>query len=791
MSRTRTLILLTCLAVMSSAWATSVNENQARRIAANFMASHAMPATSLKIAHKATLTGSEKAAYYVFNANRGGFIIITGDDLTPAVLGYSDKGTFDPQEIPEAMQDLLEGYAAQIEAISMGANPAPMTRSGAAIRPMLDCAWSQNNPYNILLPFLSTGKHAVVGCVATAMAQVMYFWRWPACSTMPIPAYTSSSLGIDMPELPVVDFNWDLMQSTYLTTDTTSAEALEAAKLSLYCAQSVEMDFKTSSSGAVTPAVALALSTYFGYSAAAHTLSRGNYTTQEWNDALYNELAAGRPVIYSGSKASGAHAFVCDGYDGNGMFHINWGWNGNSNGYFLLNVLNPELQGTGSASGAYGYIYRQSALVGIQPDDGGFNEFMITATNMVLNSYNGTRSYSSDNFTATLSVHFYNYTSEVLAARFGWGLFKDNTMLSRLYSAYNTSLRPGRYINSQEKEVSFGTGLDNGTYRILPICSEYGQDNWRPCAGADKNYIEVVINGNNCTFTGIGNAGERDYTVNSITTRGTMHVNRPIDINVNLTNNGMSSNELLHMFVNGEFQASAYVSLEKDETGDIPFSFMTDAAGTYTLTFSWDDDGSNPIATRTLNISEMPVANLSASVEVLNVTDVTNKIITDNKFSAKVTITNNGTTTYNEDILVKLFKRTTGSSGSSVQGKSQTIVLAPGETTTLQFDMDNVIDGWQYFIWSYCYSGGIETKLKGSTSYTVVFPEVPEIVTGDVNDDGNVDINDVTDLIDYLLGTGTINMQAADLDGDEIISIHDVTTLIDILLGLGCRCSNA
>ena len=783
-----------CLLAIATTWAAPVNENQARNIAASFMANHSMRSTSLRMAHKAPMVktaGADNAAYYVFTGNQGGYVIVAGDDRAPAVLGYSDNGTFDSQDIPEAMQYLLEGYAAQIEALGTYAKPAHPLTSAPAIRPLVNAAWSQNNPYNIMLPFINPTKHAYAGCVATAMAQVLYYWKWPASTTQPIPAYTSTyntattNLTFEMPELPVTTFDWDLMQSTYQTTDTASEAALAAAKLTLYCAQAVEMNFKPSSSGATSGRIPYKLSTYFDYDAGAHFVNRDNYSTQGWADALYGELAAGRPVIYSGSKASGGHAFICDGYDGNGMFHINWGWNGQSNGYFLLNVLNPDEQGTGSADGPYGYIYSQSALLGLQPNNDGTSVFELTAAQMKLDSYTDTRTYTSDPFTAYVSGRFYNYTSNLMTVRFGWGLFDGDQMIKRLFSSYGTDCKPGNYYNLQGKELNFGENMTSGTYRILPMYSEYGQDNWRPCIGADVNYIEVTFDGNQCHFTGYGTAGERDYAVNDITMTGNMHNGRPVNIELNMTNNGTSSNELLYMYADGTFFGTAYVGLAPGETGNIPYMYMSNTAGDHVLTWSWNDDGTDPIASRTITLNPMPAASLSATIQILDVTDNTsgNRTITSDKFSVVLTITNNGQTTYDEDISAKLFKNTQGTSGTSVQGINKHLTLAPGETTTMQFDMTNVIDGWKYFVKTYFYTEGTQTSLKGTSTYTIVFPAEPQFTTGDVNDDGAVNIADVTALIDYLLGSGnTVNELAADVNGDHSINIADVTALIDMLL---------
>lgn len=789
MNRFFTFLLVMCMAIASgTSRAETITEGQARNIAQRFMTSHRMASTGLKLSQKGhslnASSAGESAAYYVFNGGhaRGGYVIIAGDDRAPAVLAYSDHGTFDAQDVPEAMQQLLDSYAEQIEALSRGDIASQLQSSGPAISPLLTSTWSQNSPYNVLLPFVN-GKRAVVGCAATAMAQVMYYWKWPARPTTAIPAYTTESQHIYMPELPPVDFNWEAMQDSYQSSDTLSEAGLAAATLSLYCAQSLGMDFKDGSSGATTTRAPLFLSSYFGYKASAHTLWRFNYTTQEWSDIIYQELAAQRPVIYTGSKKSGGHAFICDGYDGEGLFHINWGWNGQSNGYFLLNVLNADMQGTGSANGVYGYIYNQSAIVGIEPGEGA-NVFAMTATDLALNSATTTRSGNNYDFRATVTGRFRNMTSQVMTVSYGWALYQNGNFKSMLYETYHTSLRPGSYVTLTEKSLKFGSGITSGTYRIVPVYSEYYADNWRPCIGADKSYIEVTISGNSCTIVGHGNASTPDYTVNDITMQGMMHNGRPVDINVNLTNNGEWNNRLLYMFVNGTFKATGMVDLGTGETADIPFRFMPSEAETYTLTWSWKDDGSDPIATRTITINQMPAAKLSGTLQVLNVTDTDNKIVTSDKFSVLLTVTNDSTVTYNEDLSFKLYKFTSGNSGTSVQGINIPIVLEPGETKTVRADFDNVINGWRYFVNAYYYSTGEQVKIKGTSFHTIVFPEEPAIQTGDVNADGRLSIKDVTDLINYLLSgdeTG-LNLAVADVDNNGKIAIGDVTAIINLLL---------
>lgn len=790
MNRIYTLLLLLCLAMGSNtAWAESISEGQARSIAEGFMASRQMSSTNMRLAKKQSRLdaplSTDKAAYYVFNSARhmGGYVIVAGDDRAPAVLGYSDKGTFDAQDVPKAMQALLNGYAEQIEALERGAKAVTLTSPGPAISPLVTANWSQNAPYNIMLPILTNGNQAVAGCVATAMAQLLYYWKHPAQITLAIPEYTSQSLNIYMPALEPVDFNWEAMQDTYLTNDTESDGAIAAARLTLYCAQSVQMDFLYGASGANTTRLPKALSTYFGFKGSARCEYRENYSTHGWADLVYNELAEGRPVIYSGSKASGGHAFICDGYDGEGMFHINWGWNGMSNGYFLLNVLNPDAQGTGSANEAYGYIYDQYIVCGIEPGEGG-EEFALTAGNVVLNDAVTTRNNSTEEFKAIVSGNFFNYTNQTINVSYGWGLYQENDLISVLSESYGNQLPSGYYFPSYNETLNFGKNITSGTYRIVPIYSELFANNWRPCKGGEINFIEVTIDGNNCTVIGYGMVGVRSYTVNSITYDGSLHHGRPVDLTLNLTNDGFSQNDLLYMFLNGTRYSTGFVGLEHGATGDVPFKFLPTTPGDYTCMFSFNQDGSDPLCYTTLTIMEMPVAELNITAEVLNITDPQNHIITSDKYSVKLTITNNGSETYFDDITLKLYKSLDGTYGSNAQILNQLVNIYPGETIEVRFDMDNVTNGWDYFAAIYYYSSGQQVPCTTTSYYTIVFPDVPEPLIGDVDGNDIINITDVTRLINYLLShdESSIVISNTDIDGNGIINITDVTKLINMLL---------
>ncbi len=796
MYRIRILFILTCLVTACAAIANPVTEHQARAIATSFLAKQ-FPSPKLTSGAPATAVTpvTRQAAYYIFNAaaNRG-FVIVAGDDRLPAVLGYSDSGSYDAGDVPPALQEWLDGYAAQVEAIAAGAQPEPRTASRAPIAPMLPVRWGQGMPYSVLLPHIdgSSYAHAYVGCVAVAMAQIMAYWQYPQRPTTTIPGYTSNSgktYQVVMPSLTPIDFDWEGMHDTYYTNDSTSDACLAVANLMLYSTTSLQSNFGLSSTGGYTRNIPGKLITYFGYKNSAHYIYRENFSTQSWEDTIYSELAAGRPVAYGGNKQSAGHAFVCDGYDGEGRFHINWGWAGKSNGYFLLNLLNPSEEGIGSAAGAYGYVKGQGAAIGLEPNyDGIEGTAAFTFQDLTINRSNTTRSSASSNFSVTVSGKFVNNTNVASQFRQGWGLYSlDGELVDVLFMRYSSSaVANGQYISVSSRTLDFGGGITSGTYRILPIYSIYPAEDYRPCIGSEVNYIEVTFNGSySCSIKGYGTAGTTtNYTVNSCTLSGTQNHGKPLTITLNVTNTGVTTNNLVYMFVYGELTAMALADIALGETGNLVFGYTPDAAGTKALTFSLNESGTPTLYSKNITIKTMPTANLDVSYRISNITDESGRVITADRYSIIADITNNGTTAYNEDFSVRLYRINNNETnvGTELLSQTQPLYLPAGESTSLQFDFDHdLIDGWKYFCYLYYYSDG-ETVGKGTKWYYLNMTD-DTFILGDVDRDGSVGINDVTALIDYILShQGDIDLMAADVTQDGQIDIADVTTIIDMIL---------
>lgn len=307
---------------------------------------------------------------YVVNRGDGrGFYILSADDCAPAVLGYSDKGDFDYLSIPPQMKWWLSLYSKSIlNAILEGtALPEPQTE-GSAVSPMLTCTWGQDAPYNALCTDM--GYLSVTGCVATAMAQIMYFHKHPAKGSG-VCSYEYEGTTITS-RLVDHEYQWNLMQDSYSKSDT--GETADAVALLMRdCGVSVNMAYSAKESGTSAYYVAPALYSNFGYDKGVQVFQRIFYSDEQWETMIIDELSAGRPILYTGRSNEGGHAFVMDGYDGNGYYHINWGWRGAYDTYFLVtgqNALNPEGTGIGGGSVGEAFDQDQAMILGIQPDAG-------------------------------------------------------------------------------------------------------------------------------------------------------------------------------------------------------------------------------------------------------------------------------------------------------------------------------------------------------------------------------------------------------------------------------------
>ena len=279
------------------------------------------------------------ADFYVFNTNDGSaFVIVSGDDRSSQILGYGSH-SLDMNALPCNLQWMLGHYKRQMTYLRQHPDISvnkTVRQATAAVSPLVSCAWNQRSPYYNQCPTSGT-QHCLTGCVATAMAQVMYYWKFPAQAPA-MDGYTSDINGIAVGALPGGPFDWDNMLDEY-TTSATATQKDAVAMLMRYCGQASHMAYGTSGSGAYSDDELEGMK-LFGYNAGATLLDRDDYSAEEWAGMIEAQLAAGCPILYGGVDAdkNAGHAFVVDGCGG-GMYHVNWGWSGAGNGYFMLDAF--------------------------------------------------------------------------------------------------------------------------------------------------------------------------------------------------------------------------------------------------------------------------------------------------------------------------------------------------------------------------------------------------------------------------------------------------------------------
>lgn len=312
-----------------------------------------------KAKSRTATTASPSDAYYVFNNDAGGFVIIAGDDAVTPVLGYTSTGSFDAENLPDGLKDLLKSYERQIAALGDNyvANQTA-TRAAFTGEKLLNTAkWNQGNPFNKYTP-----NNYVTGCVATAGAIVMKHHGYPAKGTG---SHSYTWNGQDLTANFEHDYYWANMPTKYTVGNDEAFDGV--ARLMSDLGVAVEMKYAKGGSGASMEDLLTALKKYFGYSKYARLLAIADLGAEVWNDRLRAEIDANRPILYSAVDSNkGGHSFVIDGYKDE-SFSVNWGWGGYCDGFYRIGALNPE---TGGKPLGDQYNLSQSAVFSLQPSDG-------------------------------------------------------------------------------------------------------------------------------------------------------------------------------------------------------------------------------------------------------------------------------------------------------------------------------------------------------------------------------------------------------------------------------------
>lgn len=518
----RLLLLFVLFSTAFWAMAERIDVATARRIAENVAASNTgglRSASELSLIYAAA-PGQEKNAlrstgtvdgatdYFVFNigANKG-FVIVSGDDRVRPVLGYSDEGNIDFDNLPDNLRAHLAYFQSQISWVENKAvNQSPEIAlewsrylSGTTLRSgnekVIETAnWGQTDPYNAMCPLIN-GKRAVTGCGATATAIIMRYHQWPlqaqnGVSSHPLVSkhteWTCESLDYSS------GYNWsnEAMPLNVMNSSNTP----EIAKLMWHVGANVKMLYTDHESYSYLEDIVSALQNVFDYSLAVRALQRECYSDSEWENMLIKEINEDRPVIYRGGNIDNTigHIFVCDGYSSNHFFRINWGWNGLYNGYFTLSALGNEYTGE--------YFYGHWMVVGAKKDDGEqpiyelhySAEPMCSVTPLPLNTPFNVQFYLYNSGSGTDCFYLNAAIYDLETGTLGNPLLEKSNSISDLKP--NWGWWQGTEPPFTLSNISLPIGLKSSE-RLVVIYSRQGNDNWEILKGASDKYYAFDMNG--------------------------------------------------------------------------------------------------------------------------------------------------------------------------------------------------------------------------------------------------------------------------------------------------------
>lgn len=539
--------------------------------------------TSVALAHTFEAVDGAPMMYVFNNGLSNGYIIAAADDAFPALLAYGDNGAFSIDSIPASMKWFLDEMALEMKcALNSGASlpstyaQAPDSRQPVA--PLLKSRWDQEYPYSLYSPPLEligsdgtpTGEiiPTVTGCVATSMAQVMYYHKWPdvgvGSNKYEWRTYSNvlaRTLSCDFSQYA---FDWDNMLDTYaLNPDGSEGwnkdQAKAVADLMYACGVSVNMLFNSAyqgGSGAQSRDQDAALINYFKYSRGMRYKYRDFCTSAEFEDIIYDNLRQGLPVLYNGRSSQGGHSFVCDGYAGDHFFHFNWGWSGMSDGYFYLARLNPNDVGAGGSSG--GFNSSQGITYNIRPvrDGNDTGKPELPYFNCVGNFDYDTRNTQSSGNGQTLVYTLFKVTDPINNYNAGFWNMSAGVFTGYVGVAV-ADVNGGQPVfvpGIEAKEIEYNKGLKQipayledfkeGVYRIAPAYYNTVDEDmdYIPVANGCRRFVTMTVDANgNRTFENEDFTKELDsapaLVVNCFNYSGEIATNTATDFTIAVTNN--------------------------------------------------------------------------------------------------------------------------------------------------------------------------------------------------------------------------------------------------------------
>ena len=782
--------LATLLMAVMQASAADVNLTAAQATALRYLQTTAkgkvfagQPVQNLKLLHtEVNSTQVNKAVYYIFNSDQG-FVIVSGDDRAHQILAHGDR-PLDLKRMPDNMKYWLSTYKKQLEYLQ--ANPGLVVelpsfknnlRAGK-VEPMLTAEWDQDAPYYNHCPMYN-GSYCLTGCPATSLSMVFYYWKFPTDPTPEVEGYTNESYGFEVTALPSITFDWDNMLDKY-TGSYTPAQADAVAWLMRYIGQEEHMDYTPSASGAMGADILRAVK-FFGYDEEMAKLEfktvtddygeiiEQYYNDEEWAAMLQNEMYEGRPVVYCAYDYDSwwgwsGHAFNVDGYNPtDNTYHVNWGWSGEGNGDFVLNAF---------SSGGYTFSIEQQMIMGIQPPTQG-PAIKVNRSKLDMDAIVG------QGATATITVKGQELSNAITLT-----LNDENGV----FSIDANSVAVNEQESGKVVTVTYNPQA-SGTHTATITLSSPGVE--------DK---VVTINGTAVLETYTPNMlPANEQYINLTQFRADWTDETPAE-NVESYTLEVSTRPAVELL--GTLDGSQYPNSYESVTLTAPWGGNAVKVGNYAYYFSnYDYEGyisftvpegyNNDVFSVQITTISNSYGNGNLTVGSVQTPAVGHQFSSGQTYTwlvtasegDKITITSTDSYFSPDMSLIQVYAGDVNEL-TSLRGEDgdANYRLVTGITDKFYTVKDLAEAGTFYFKVKATYSDGTQSRWSNSQKVTL-FENGHGYENGDVDHEGKVSIDDVTALIDFLLGSeNDICTVCADVDGDSMITIADVTALIDKLL---------
>lgn len=601
------------LIAFAASWAAPVDQKSALSKAKAFLAERGsdmrLPEGGARKAPRKS-AGKEESYYYVFNSEDGnGFVIVAGSDLMEPILGFSEQGSFDPSDIPDGLKGLLSMYEEAFERLSAQEEEGELPQRREVRRvmdfprhyvsPFLTKHWSYKPPYSDMNPVIND-TICPAGCATVALAELMGHFEFPKIMPRAL-AYTTFTNQIKMSTLPRYEIDWENMLSNYLIEPYDSLQAAAVARFMLHVGCGLRSDYCTKTTGG-SSGLAPGILRACDYICSDYELYLSR-TQDEWESIFYDDVAHGRPVLVAGFELQedSGHLFIIDGYDMNGLWHIDWGWAGGTNGFYRLTNISPYENTT-----SYNYMRNMRFVHNIHPN------LDNSATTVSAQNPYDCLTTTSLTFEESGDIHITrtNLTGAKRQFRQALGLVDDDGQLVRVLDS-ETATYTSKGTQTSLWNITDLSGFRNGHLRAYPVSQVVGGDSvWHfDACKAENACLDVDIVNGEYTLSAVPALTYDSLAVDS-TIGFPLGAARLFELNV--TNNKMNEHrQWLYLFEDSVLIDSQILHVPPMGTEKHKFTYVSQTVGEHHLYLCSDTAMANVLMEKTVKATKSIAYGLS------------------------------------------------------------------------------------------------------------------------------------------------------------------------------------